>query len=199
MMTTKEVAIDLVKTHKSLIGKKQKTPFGYLSIEAIKPIEWETGHFYDVFLISYHQSKDANTPDEIRTSLFDYLDEMGMLDEYPSIKINPDPVQKYYTTNKDLAFEVAQKFKPLLKSNRKFMPPPATKSYNIDYIKVHLLPEMDEPCYQVVICNDILKTSNILLDKNLTIPSIDLLTYLAIEGYDLNNDRHLKEFIQYYL
>lgn len=49
MMTTKEVAIDLVKTHKSLIGKKQKTPFGYLSIEAIKPIEWGNWSFLRCF------------------------------------------------------------------------------------------------------------------------------------------------------
>lgn len=199
MMTTKEIAQGMVKKYQSLIGQKQKTPFGYLPIEDIKPVEWESGHFYDVFLISYHQSEDSEATDEIRTSLFDFLDKMGLLDTFPDSKTNSDPLQKYFTTSKDLAFDVAQKFKPLLKSNKKFVPPPATKSYNIDYIKVHLLPNMDEPCYQVLICNDPLKTSNILLEKDLVIPSIDLLTYLQLEGYDLKNDRHLKEFIEYYL
>ena len=199
MMTTKEIAQRLVKKYQSLIGKKQKTPFGYLPIEYIKPVEWESSHFYDIYLISYHQSEDSEATDEIRTSLFDYLDKMGLLDTFPDPKTNPDPLQKYFTTSKDLAFDVVQKFKPLLKSNKKFVPPPAITSYPIDCIKVHLLPDMDEPCFQVLICNDPLKTGNILLDKNLTIPSIDLLTYLQLQGYDINNDRHLKEFIQYYL
>ena len=96
MMTTKEIANGLVKKYQSLLGKKQKTPFGYLPIEDIKPVEWESGHFYDVFLISYHQSEDSEATDEIRTSLFDFLDKMGLLDTFPDQKTNPDPQQKYF-------------------------------------------------------------------------------------------------------
>lgn len=203
IMASKETAYSLVNSYKDLIGQYMKADNGILvRIDKIEPAEWETGHWYDVMLVGHQKSETIpNTNDEIRVCLFDYLDEKGLLHDLPAGTIKaPDFNQKYFTTNMDLAFKVAEKFNFLVKYNRKFRVPNSISALDIDCIKVFLMPKMDQACYQVLICNNPLKSNTFLIKKDLKeIPSLDLLTYLQLKGYDYTKDRYLKDFIQLYL
>ena len=101
IMATKDVALNLVNDYRDLIGNRMKTPFGFVRIDDVQLAEWETGHWYDVFLVGHHKSKlQPNTINEIRINLFEYLEDMGLLiDEQPSRIYSFDKEQKYFTND----------------------------------------------------------------------------------------------------
>ena len=203
IMTDRCTALELVTNYMDLIGQYMKADNGHLvRINNIEAAEWDTGNFYDVFLVGHQKSKTnpANV-DEIRVCLWDYLDEMGMLHELPSGITPPDPYQKYFTTNMDLAFLVAENYKHLTKSKKQFRPPNSQSYFAVNQVKVYLMPDMDEPSYQVLVCFDPLLNNTLIRKENLEvgIKTIDLLVFLQSEGIDVNKDNHLKDFIQVYL
>ena len=202
IMATKEIAQKLVNDYRDLIGKRMKTPMGILRIDDVQLAEWETGHWYNVFLVGHLKSKlQKNTIDEIRINLFEYLEEMGLLiDEQPNCIHSFDKEQKYFTNNINLALLVANKFSHLTKSNRKFSLPYSKSEFNIDYLRVFLMPNEKDHYYQVLFCNEPIKNKELLMKKDLKgIQTKDLLVYLEEIGHDINKDEHLKQFIQFYL
>ena len=202
-MATKEVALNLVKVYQDLIGQEMKTSSGLVRIDAIEIGEWETGKFYDVFLVDHQKCiKQSNTIDEIRVCLFDYLDEKGLLHDLPDGAIKaPDLNQKYFTNNMDLAFSVAKFYSYLTKTKKKFRPTFSDSFYDINCVKVFVMPDMDVPSYQVLLCFDPLLNNTFIRKENLEvgIKTIDLLVFLQSEGIDITKHNHLKDFLQLYL
>lgn len=199
-MTDENTALDLVRCYKDLIGKKMKTEGVLVTIDDIQMAQWENGQ-YDVVLVHYQKSEIyPNMTEEIRVCLWDYLNDMGLLHDLQKGITPPDPNQKYFTSDMNLAFIVADKFSYLTKSKKMFTVPTSNLGYEIDDVKVFMMPNTDEPNYQVLLVNDPIKNNSFLMKNDLRrIPSKDLIVYLQEIGYDISKDELLNGFIELYL